>query len=239
MNDKRIVVVIPTYNEAENVRNIVPQVLTALPGADVLIVDDSSPDGTGDIVKEMALGEPRIGLLSRRGKEGLGKAYIAGFKRCLQEGYDIIFQMDCDFSHQPSHLAEFMAAIQDNDFVIGSRYMPGGRTTDWGFHRKFLSRGGNLYARIILGVKVSDLTGGFKCWRREVLEGIDLDTIAAAGYAFQMEMTFRALKKGFRLKEIPIVFPDRTKGESKLVGGIFWESLGIPFRIRFGSRKAS
>ncbi len=238
MPDHRTIVVIPTYNEAENVRLIVPQVLEALPGADVLIVDDSSPDGTGDIVKEMALGEPRIRLLSRKGKEGLGKAYIAGFKRCLAEGYDVIFQMDCDFSHQPSHLRDFMAQIDDFDFVIGSRYMPGGATTDWGFHRKFLSRGGNLYARIILGVPVSDLTGGFKCWRREVLEGIDLDTIAAAGYAFQMEMTFRSLKKGFRLKEIPIVFPDRTKGESKLVGGIFWESLGIPWRIRFGRNRA-
>ncbi len=238
MPEKKIVVVIPTYNEAENVRLMVPRVLEALPGADVLVVDDSSPDGTGAIVGEMAQDEPRIRLMTRKGKEGLGKAYIAGFKRCLEEGYDIIFQMDCDFSHRPEHLADFMAQIRTHDFVIGSRYIPGGATTDWGFHRKFLSRGGNLYARIILGVPVSDLTGGFKCWRREVLEAIDLDSIAAAGYAFQMEMTFRSLKKGFRLKEIPIIFPDRTKGESKLVGGIFWESLGIPWRIRFGRNKA-
>ncbi|HNU69373.1 MAG TPA: polyprenol monophosphomannose synthase [Myxococcota bacterium] len=238
MSEKRIVVVVPTYNEAQNVRNIVPQILSALPSADVLVVDDSSPDGTGQIVAEMSASEPRLKLLTRKGKEGLGKAYVAGFKHCLDLGYDIIFQMDCDFSHQPSHLKDFMAKIADYDLVLGSRYIPGGATTDWGFHRKFLSRGGNLYARTILGVPVSDLTGGFKCWRKEVLLAIDLDSIAAAGYAFQMEMTFRSIKKGFKVAEIPIIFPDRTKGESKLVGGIFWESLGIPWRIRFGRNRA-
>jgi dolichol-phosphate mannosyltransferase len=186
----------------------------------------------------MGQSDPRVKLFSRKGKEGLGKAYIAGFKKCIQDGYDVIFQMDCDFSHQPRYLKDFMDAIEEYDVVLGSRYMPGGATTDWGFHRKFLSRGGNLYARIILGLPISDLTGGFKCWRREVLEAIDLDSVAAAGYAFQMEMTYRAIRKGFKVKEVPIIFPDRTKGESKLVGGIFWESLGIPWRIRFGRNRA-
>lgn len=238
LTGQKIVIVVPTYNEAENVQLIIPEILDAVPQADVMVVDDSSPDGTGEIVSAMAARDARIKLFSRKGKEGLGKAYIAGFKKCLADGYDIIIQMDCDFSHKPSYLKDMLAQIEQYDLVLGSRYIKGGGTTDWALYRQFLSRGGNFYARTILGIPFSDLTGGFKCWRRKVLESIDLDSIAAAGYAFQMEMTFRSFKKGFKVKEIPIIFPDRTKGESKLGGDIFWESLGIPWKIRFGRNKA-
>lgn len=237
MGDKRRIVVVPTYNEAENVRRLLPEIRASVNDVDVLVVDDSSPDGTGDIVKELAEGNPWISLLSRKGKEGLGKAYVAGFKECLSRNYDVIIQMDCDFSHQPKYLPVFLEALNDADLVLGSRYLKGGGTENWGLHRQFLSRGGNLYARTILGLPYSDLTGGFKCWSREVLSAIDLDTVSAAGYAFQMEMTFRAHRKGFRVKEVPIVFPDRTAGESKLAGDIFWESLKMPWRLRYGQNR--
>ena len=230
---ERMIVVIPTYNESENVSLLIPQIHEVVPDTDILVVDDNSPDGTGAIVAEMAAKDPRIKLLSREGKQGLGRAYVAGFKKCLEEGYDLICQMDCDFSHQPKYLLEFLEAIKEADVVIGSRYVPGGTTEDWPFKRRFLSKGGKLYARTILGIKVTDLTGGFKCWRRQMLEGIDLDTVGAAGYAFQMEMNYRSAKAGFRIVEIPITFPDRTRGESKLGQGIFWESLKMPWRLRF------
>lgn len=232
---RKEVVVIPTYNEAANVERLVTEVRETVPSLDVLVVDDNSPDGTGAIVEQLAKKDPQVRLLSRPGKEGLGRAYVAGFKACLTAGYDVICQMDCDFSHQPKYLLDFLKLIETYDVVIGSRYIKGGETENWPFRRRVLSKGGNLYARLILGVPVSDLTGGFKCWRRAVLEAIDLDTVQAGGYAFQMEMNFRAYRLGFKIIEIPIVFPDRTAGESKLVQGIFWESLKLPWRLRFGS----
>ncbi|MBM4394690.1 MAG: polyprenol monophosphomannose synthase [Deltaproteobacteria bacterium] len=235
MADHRPVVVIPTYNEAENVARIIPEIHAAVPSMSVLVVDDGSPDGTGRIVEGIAAGDERVRLLSRAGKQGLGTAYVAGFKDCLARGHDLICQMDCDFSHQPRYLVDFLREIETADVVIGSRYMKGGMTENWPLRRKVLSKGGNLYARTILGLSVTDLTGGFKCWRREVLEGIDLYTVQAGGYAFQMEMNFRASRLGFRIKEIPIVFPERVAGESKLGRGIFWESLGMPWRLRFGA----
>ena len=233
---ERAIVVIPTYNEAENVALLIPQIHELLPELDVLVVDDNSPDGTGAIVADLAAKDPRIKLLSREGKQGLGRAYVAGFKRFLAEGYDLICQMDCDFSHQPKYLVQILDVIRDADVVIGSRYIRGGATEDWPLRRKILSKGGNFYARTILGIRVTDLTGGFKCWRREVLEAIDLDRVGAAGYAFQMEMNYRTARLGFRIKEIPITFPDRTRGESKLGQGIFWESLKMPWRLRFKAR---
>ncbi|HOI11337.1 MAG TPA: polyprenol monophosphomannose synthase, partial [Myxococcota bacterium] len=177
---ERAIVVIPTYNEAENVALLIPQIHELLPELDVLVVDDNSPDGTGAIVADLAAKDPRIKLLSREGKQGLGRAYVAGFKRCLAEGYDLICQMDCDFSHQPKYLVQILDVIRDADVVIGSRYIRGGATEDWPLRRKILSKGGNFYARTILGIRVTDLTGGFKCWRREVLEAIDLDRVGAA-----------------------------------------------------------
>lgn len=232
------VVVIPTYNEKENIARLIGEIGQVMPDLDILVVDDSSPDGTATIVTELATSNPHIRLMSRPGKQGLGTAYVAGFKDCLARGYQVLCQMDCDFSHQPRYLPDFFREIASADVVAGSRYVKGGRTENWGFQRKVLSRGGNLYARMILGVPVSDLTGGFKCYRRAVLEAIDLDSFHAAGYAFQMETLFRAWRKGFRIKEIPIVFPDRTAGKSKLGQGIFWESLAMPWRLRFGKHAA-
>jgi dolichol-phosphate mannosyltransferase len=237
MSAHRPVVVVPTYNEAGNVARLIAEVLATVPAIHVLVVDDGSPDGTGDLVQAIAEKDERVRLMRRAGKQGLGTAYVAGFKDCLARGYDAICQMDCDFSHPPRYLVDFLRLIEEYDVVIGSRYIAGGETENWPLKRKILSKGGNFYARTILGVRVTDLTGGYKCWRREVLEAIDLDTVQAGGYAFQMEMNFRATRKGFRIHEIPIVFPDRTVGESKLGQGIFWESLKLPWRLRFGGAK--
>jgi len=236
MAEHRSIVVIPTYNEAANVARLISEIHSVVPNMHVLVVDDASPDGTGRIVADLAQSDERVRLLSRTGKQGLGTAYVAGFKDCLERGYDIICQMDCDFSHQPRYLVDFLREIESADVVIGSRYMKGGMTENWPLRRKLLSVGGNMYARTILGLSLSDLTGGFKCWRAEVLKAIDLDTVQAGGYAFQMEMNYRASRLGFRIKEIPIVFPERVAGESKLGQGIFWESLKLPWRLRFGSR---
>ena len=236
MEEKKLIV-IPTYNEAENIEPLIEEILETVPDVNILVVDDYSPDGTGEIVEGLAKKDNRINLLSRTKKEGLGRAYVAGFKWALNHGYDIICQMDSDFSHQPRHLPTFFDTIKECDVVLGSRYIPGGETEGWPLRRKLLSKGGNLYARTILGLPFSDLTGGFKCFRKKVLKAINLDEVGAQGYAFQMEMTYRAFKKGFKIKEIPIVFPDRLRGESKLSGSIFWESLAIPWRLRFGIKK--
>lgn len=226
-------VVIPTYNERENIGALIPLIL-ANPRFRVLVVDDNSPDGTGDIVRTLAEAEPRIGLLSRSGKLGLGTAYLAGFKRALSEGAEYIYEMDADFSHDPQYLPTLLKAAEDRfDLVLGSRYIAGGGTTDWGLIRQLISRGGNLYARAILGLPVNDATGGFRCYRRAVLERLDLDDIHSNGYSFQIEMAYRTLQAGFRVGEVPIIFPDRRVGKSKMSKAIVLEALLTVWRLRF------
>jgi dolichol-phosphate mannosyltransferase len=232
------VVLIPTYNERENLPSIVAEVLRSAP-VDVLVIDDNSPDGTGQVADGMAEAEPRIHVLHRAGKQGLGKAYIAGFKWALQRDYKFIFEMDADFSHQPRYLPDFLREIQQYDIVLGSRYVPGGGTVNWSPIRKVISRGGSLYARTILNaglppgkLGVRDLTGGFKCFRRHVLESLNLDDIESTGYAFQIEVTYRAYKKGFSIKEIPIIFYEREAGNSKMSHKIVVEAMMRVPRIR-------
>jgi dolichol-phosphate mannosyltransferase len=221
----KALVIIPTYNEKENVRGIVPAVLAQTPVVDVLVVDDSSPDGTGEIVAEMAKSEPRIHLLRRPGKEGLGRAYIAGFKWGLERGYEFLQEMDGDFSHDPKEIPNFLKAIENADLVLGSRYKDGIRVVNWPLKRLVLSKGASIYVRIITGLPVMDPTGGFKCFRREVLEAFALDSIRSNGYAFQIEMSYQAWLKGFRVVEIPITFTDRYAGKSKMSGKIIREAL--------------
>jgi dolichol-phosphate mannosyltransferase len=227
-------VIVPTYNERENIPRIVPRILSQDERLDVLVVDDNSPDGTGDIVDELAAEEPRVHVLHRAGKQGLGKAYLAGFRWALERKYDYIFEMDADFSHDPSHLPEFLAAIQDADLVLGSRYRQGKVTVvNWPMSRLILSYAANIYARAITGLQLGDATGGFKCFRRKVLEAIPLDKVQSNGYAFQIEMSFRAWKRKFRIIEIPIVFHDRTEGESKMSKGIVREAIWMVWRLRW------
>lgn len=227
-------VVIPTYNEAENIGHLLPQILVN-PRFRVLVVDDGSPDGTGAIVRKLATDEPRLGLLSRAGKLGLGSAYLAGFRRALDEGADFIFEMDADFSHDPSYLPALLAAAEAGaDLVLGSRYVKGGGTTDWGLGRQMISRGGNLYAGIILGLPIADATGGFRCYRRRVLSSLDLSRVRSNGYAFQIEMAYRARRAGFKLVEVPIIFPDRRVGQSKMSRRIVVEALINVWKLRFG-----
>lgn len=219
-------VVLPTYNEADNIERLVTAVRERLPDAGrVLIVDDNSPDGTGRIADRLAADHEDVEVLHRERKEGLGPAYIAGFKRALAEGADLVIEMDADFSHDPAHLPLLLRAAKKADLVIGSRYVAGGGVTDWGKTRRLISRGGSAYARRTLGVDVRDLTGGYKCIRREVLEAIDLDTISSRGYAFQVEVTYRAIRAGFSVREVPIVFRDRTEGKSKMSKGIVAEAM--------------
>jgi dolichol-phosphate mannosyltransferase len=197
-----------------------------------LVIDDNSPDGTGALADELAASEPRIHVLHRAGKEGLGRAYLAGFAWALSRGYRLVLEMDADFSHDPKYLPALLAAAKDADLVLGSRYVPGGGTVNWGLARKVLSRGGSLYARTILGLGVRDLTGGFKCFRREVLQAIDLPSVACTGYAFQIELTYRAVRRGFRVAEVPIVFADRRVGTSKMSKRIVFEALRKVWDIR-------
>lgn len=226
-------VVIPTYNERENIAAVVSQVLTN-PRFRVLVVDDNSPDGTAEIVSSMAHSNSRIGLLSRSGKLGLGPAYIAGFQRALEEGAEYIFEMDADFSHDPRYLPDLLQAAESScDLAIGSRYIPGGGTTDWGAIRKLISRGGNMYTQLILGMRVHDATAGFRCYRRKVLESLKLASIRSNGYSFQIEMTYRTLQAGFHVQEIPIIFPDRRVGKSKMSRRIVFEALAAVWRMRF------
>ncbi|HWQ13683.1 MAG TPA: polyprenol monophosphomannose synthase [Roseiflexaceae bacterium] len=228
-------VVVPTYNERENIRALLPRILEQ-PRFRALVVDDSSPDGTAGIVAQLAAAEPRVGLIQRPGKLGLGTAYVAGFQRALAEGAEYIFEMDADFSHDPGYLPGLLAAAESRfDLVIGSRYVPGGGTTDWGFVRRLISRGGNLYARTILALPVMDATGGFRCYRRRVLEAIDLGGIHSNGYSFQIEMAYRTLRAGFRVGEVPIVFPDRRVGRSKMSRRIVLEALVTVWRLRLAS----
>jgi dolichol-phosphate mannosyltransferase len=230
---EKALVVIPTYNEAVNLPQLIPQVLSQDPRLDVLVVDDNSPDGTGAIADEIARANPRVHTIHRDGKLGLGTAYLTGFKWALERSYDYMFEMDADFSHDPAYLPKLIGAAEHYDLVIGSRYVPGGGVTEWGPVRRFISRGGSSYARVALGLPIRDLTGGFKCFRREVLETINLDTIQARGYAFQVETTYRAIRAGFRVVEIPIVFRDRADGTSKMSRSIVAEAMWRVPSMRF------
>ncbi len=218
-------VILPTYEESGNIERMVGAVGTKLSAEDrILIVDDNSPDGTGEIADRLAAADPRVEVLHRPGKEGLGPAYIAGFHRALEGGAALVVQMDADFSHDPAYLPRLIAASVMADLVVGSRYVPGGGITEWGEARRMISRGGSFYSRVVLGVPVRDLTGGFKCFRREVLETVDLDTVNASGYSFQVEMTYRVLKAGFEVLEVPITFRERRAGSSKMSTSIMLEA---------------
>ena len=231
---ERAWVILPTYDEAENLERIVGAVLEQLPpSGTVLVVDDHSPDGTGEIADRLARSNESVRVLHRARKEGLGPAYLAGFHLALDAGAQRIIEMDADFSHDPAYLPRLIGATENADLVIGSRYVPGGGVTEWGPMRRFISRGGSAYARLALGLPIRDLTGGFKCFRREVLEAINLDTIEARGYAFQVETTYRALKAGFRVVEIPIVFRDRADGTSKMSRSIVAEAIWRVPAMRF------
>jgi dolichol-phosphate mannosyltransferase len=227
-------VILPTYNEAENLERIVAAVLERLPSSRrVLIVDDNSPDGTGEIADRLAAADEAVAVLHRERKEGLGPAYLAGFRVALDGGAQRIIEMDADFSHDPAYLPELIGATEHADLAIGSRYIPGGGVADWGPVRRFISRGGSAYARAALGLPIKDLTGGFKCFRREVLESIKLETIEARGYAFQVETTYRAIRAGFRVVEVPIVFKDRRDGSSKMSKSIVAEAMWRVPAMRF------
>ena len=231
-------VVLPTYNERDNLRHALERIREVADGHDLqlhtLIVDDDSPDGTGELADRLAAEYPDVEVLHRAGKEGLGKAYIAGFRHALAAGADLLFEMDADLSHDASYLPHFVALIEQGaDVVLGSRYVRGGGVENWTLSRKVVSRGGCLYAQAVLGLPYRDLTGGFKCFRRRVLETIDLDAIDTKGYGFQIEMTYRAHKLGFRVVELPIIFVDRKVGESKMSSDIFLEALVNVWRLRF------
>jgi dolichol-phosphate mannosyltransferase len=233
---ERALVIVPTYNERENIQRIIEAVLAQDPRLDVLVVDDGSPDGTGGIVTSIGETNPRVHLLGRARKLGLGTAYIAGFRWALERDYAYVFEMDADFSHDPAHLPQFLEAVVGADLVLGSRYREGKVTVvNWPITRLMLSYFANVYARAVTGLPLWDATGGFKCFRRAVLEAIDLDRVHSNGYAFQIEMSFRAWKKGFRLIEIPIVFVDRTEGQSKMSKSIVREAVWMVWRLRFSS----
>ena len=233
MADDRLLVLIPTYNERENLPRIAPLVLAQHPGIEILVIDDGSPDGTGDIADELAAAEPRIHVLHRAEKLGLGPAYLAGFKWGLTRGYPLLCEMDADLSHSPEMLPAFLERIRDADVVIGSRYLDGRVTVvDWPMSRLLISYFGCWYARTITGLPVADATGGFNCWRREVLEAIGLDRIVSNGYAFQIELKFRAARRGFHLVEVPIVFTERGSGESKMSGKIVREAVWRVWMLR-------
>ncbi len=230
--------VLPTYNEAGNIESLVAAARANLPAsARILIVDDGSPDGTGEIADRLAVDHGGVEVLHRSRKEGLGPAYIAGFRRALAAGAGLVLEMDSDFSHDPADLARLLATSEEADLVIGSRYVRGGRIAAWSALRRGISSSGSRYARLLLGVDVRDLTGGFKCFRREVLEAIDLDTIDSKGYAFQVEMTYRAIRLGFRVVEIPIVFHDRRGGASKMNGPIVAEAFWRVPLMRLARRR--
>lgn len=232
MNQTKSLVIIPTYNELENIPRIIPAVLSQNESISILIVDDNSPDGTANFVEGEMKANERIHLLKREKKLGLGTAYIAGFKYALQNGYDFIFEMDADFSHDPNELKNFLTEIKNYDLVLGSRYIHGIRVLNWPMRRLLLSFFASVYTRVITGMPIRDATGGFKCFRRKVLETIDLDKVKSNGYSFQIEMTFKAYSKGFKIKEIPIVFVDRIKGKSKMSKKIVREAVIMVWKLR-------
>jgi dolichol-phosphate mannosyltransferase len=224
-------VVIPTYDEKDNVRPMADAVLAQGEDFEILFVDDNSPDGTGAVIDEMCAANVRIHVLHREKKEGLGRAYVAGFAKALELGADKVVQMDCDFSHDPKDLSRLVA--EDADLVIGSRYVKGGATPGWPFKRRLISRAGGIFIRVVTGMPLRDPTGGFKCWKRRVLEALDLPTVQSAGYSFQLEMNHRTWKCGFAIREIPISFTDRVAGYSKITPGIAVESIKIALKLRF------
>jgi dolichol-phosphate mannosyltransferase len=233
----RIWLVIPTYNEAENVGPIVRAVaeeMTKLAPGEfrILVVDDNSPDGTGALADQVAQELTTVEVMHRAGKDGLGRAYIAGFEHALAAGAELVVEMDADFSHDPKYLGDLITGADDADLVLGSRYVAGGAVRDWGVVRKLISRGGSIYARAVLGIKVNDLTGGFKCIRRQVLETIDLSSLRADGYVFQIEVTYRAISSGFKVREVPILFVDRAAGSSKMSGMIALEAMLLVPKLR-------
>jgi dolichol-phosphate mannosyltransferase len=236
--------VVPTYNEIGNLPVLLERLLSGLRRTSglgdfsLLVVDDGSPDGTGELADRMAADHPEVQVLHRTSKNGLGKAYLAGFKLALEHGATHVIQMDADLSHDPADVPDLLASARHADLVIGSRYVKGGATPDWTLNRRLLSRGGSLYARRFLGLPLRDLTGGFKCWRAEALRSIDLDAISSGGYVFQIEMTYRAVQAGARVAEMPIVFKDRTLGQSKMSGSIVREALLRVPQLRFGSSRA-
>jgi dolichol-phosphate mannosyltransferase len=231
----KTLIVVPTYNERDNVRGVAAAFLAALPGVELLFVDDNSPDGTGPLLDELAAAEPRLHVMHRAGKLGLGTAYVQGFGWGLERGFEYLLEMDADGSHDPTYLPQMVALADDGaDVVVGSRYVPGGGTRNWGVGRKLLSRGGSLYARTVLGIDVRDVTAGFMLWRRTALEAVDLATVTSNGYSFQIEMKYRALRHGLRVVETPIVFVDRAVGQSKMSRKIFAEALLKVWALRFG-----
>ncbi len=229
--------ILPTYNEADNLESMVraalPRLAEAAPEHHILVVDDNSPDGTGRIADRLAGELAELEVLHRPGKQGLGRAYLAGFARALEGGAELVLEMDCDFSHDPADLPRLIRATADADLVLGSRYVPGGGVQDWGLIRRALSRGGSLYAQVLLALPVRDLTGGFKCFRRNVLEGVDLAGIAADGYGFQIEVTYRAVRAGYRVTELPILFRERRVGQSKMSARIALEAVWKVPALRF------
>lgn len=230
-----ILIIVPTYNERENIEEIIHTVLNVDKRIEILVVDDNSPDATGEIVDKIVKREKRVKIIHREKKMGLGSAYVRGFKYALEHGYDYIFEMDADFSHNPADIPSFLDEMKDNDLVLGSRYAYGISVVNWPISRLLLSYFANLYARKITGVPVHDLTGGFKCFRREALDGIDLTKISSGGYAFQIEIDYKVYKKGFRVKEIPITFIERKEGSSKMTKKIIWEAFFLVWRLRIES----
>jgi dolichol-phosphate mannosyltransferase len=231
----KTLIIIPTYNEKENLPSLMEEIFSNAPKTDVLIVDDNSPDGTGKLADDLHEQDPRVHVLHRSGKLGLGTAYIAGFKYAIEHSYDAAFEMDADFSHDPRYLPDFLHSIESADLVIGSRYIPGGSTPNWSLFRRFISGGGNIFVRFMLGVPIHDCTAGYRCYRREVLENIGLETVQTQGYGFQVEMAYRVLRHGYRIVETPIVFMDRREGKSKMSKKIFFEAFTYVLRTRFGS----
>lgn len=231
----KLLIIIATYNERENIKGIIDAVFDIAKEANILVIDDNSPDKTFEIVEDLAFNnyKNKLFLIKRSGKLGLGTAYVAGFNWALENKYEYIMQMDADFSHNPKYIPNFLNEIINFDLVIGSRYITGGGVVNWGIIRKFISLGGSFYARTILGIKVNDLTGGYKCFRKEVLEAIDINSLKSNGYSFQIETTYKAIKSGFRVKEIPIIFEDRRVGQSKMSFKIFIEALLMVIKIRF------
>jgi dolichol-phosphate mannosyltransferase len=230
---KHSLVIIPTYNELENIARIIPEVLKQDPGMEVLVVDDNSPDGTAHVVETMAQSEPRIHLLKRMGKAGLGTAYVAGFRYALEHGFDFIFEMDADFSHNPNDLPRLLAKADECDLVIGSRYCSGINVVNWPMRRLILSYSASMYTRFITGLPIRDTTAGFKCYRRAALESLKLDAIKSNGYSFQIETNFITWKKGFRLGEVPIIFIDRRAGVSKMSKHIVYEAIFMVWKLKF------